>query len=104
MNLTELEYEYDPEKNIKLKEERGISFEEVIYYINNGHLLDVVRHPNKEKYLNQYLYVLDVDGYVYLVPFVRQGAKIFLKTIFPSRKHTKKYLEQMIQRRGKPHE
>ncbi len=89
-------YEYSIEKSRKLKEERGISFEEIIYYIENGHLIDTVRHPNETKYAGQYFYVVDVDGYVYLVPFVRQGDTIFLKTIFPSRKHTKRYL------RGKP--
>lgn len=97
----EIEYEYDTEKNIKLKEERGISFEEVIYYINNGCLLDVIKHPNKEKYANQYFYVVDIDSYVYLIPFVREGGRIFLKTIFPSRKHTKKYLGKIIEQRGK---
>ena len=100
----ELEYEFDPEKNIWLKEKPGVSFEEIIYYINNGHLLDVIKHPNKEKYANQYFYVLDIDDYVYLAPFVRQENKIFLKTLFPSRKHTKKYLAQMIKQRGAVYE
>ena len=99
-----LEYEYSAEKNSKLKEERGISFEEIIYYINSGHLLDTIQHPNTDKYAGQHFYVIDVDGYVYLVPFVRQGNQIFLKTIFPSRKHTKKYLEQMKKNRRKNHE
>lgn len=96
-----IEYEYSAEKNSKLKEQRGISFDEIIYYINNGHLLDTIMHTNKNKYANQQFYVVDVEGYVHLVPFVRSGDKIFLKTIFPSRKHTKQYLEQMKNRRGK---
>lgn len=100
----EIEYEYNAEKNIKLKEQRGISFEEIIYYINNGHLLDTIQHPNKKKYVGQYFYVVDIDGYVHLVPFVREGDRVFLKTIFPSRKHTRKYLEQIAKRRGKNHE
>jgi len=100
--MEEIEYEFSAEKNIQLKEQRGISFEEIIYYITNGHLLDTVRHHNKEKYGHQNFYVVDVDGYVHLVPFVRQKNKIFLKTIFPSRKHTKQYLEQM-KRGGKNH-
>jgi hypothetical protein len=86
------EYEYNAEKNIKLKQERGLSFDEVIYYIEHGGLLDVVKHPNKEKYHNQSFYIVDVEGYVYLVPFVHAGNRVFLKTIFPSRKHTKQYL------------
>jgi hypothetical protein len=101
--MEDVEYEFSAEKNTKLKEQRGISFEEIIYYIGSGHLLDTVRHHNKEKYTNQQFYVVDVDGYVYLVPFIRQNNKIFLKTIFPSRKHTKQYLTQM-KRRGKNHE
>ncbi len=97
----EIKYEYNAEKNIKLKEQRGISFDEIIYYINNGHLLDTIQHQNKNKYAGQHFYVVDVDGYVYLVPFVREGERVFLKTIFPSRKHTRKYLEQVAKRRDK---
>lgn len=86
------EFEFDVGKNTALKSERGISFEEIILLINEGHLLDVVEHPNKVKYSHQQMYVVDVEGYVYLVPFVREGNKIFLKTIYPSRKATKEYL------------
>lgn len=104
MMISEVEYEYSAEKNAKLKEERGISFEEIVYYINNGYLLDTVQHPNKDKYASQEFYVVDVESYVYLIPFVRQNNKIFLKTIFPSRKHTKQYLEEILKRRRKDHE
>ncbi len=94
------EFEFDVGKNQKLKEERGISFEEIILLIEEGNLLDVVEHPNKLKYPHQQFYVLDVNDYVYLVPFVREGNKIFLKTICPSRKATKEYLGK----KEKPHE
>lgn len=97
----EIEYEYNADKNIKLKEQRGISFEEIIYYIDSGQLLDTIAHPNKNKYEDQYFYVVNVDNYMYLVPFVRTGNRVFLKTIFPSRKHTKIYLEKMAKRRSK---
>jgi len=93
------EFEFDLEKNGALKRERGIGFEEIILLINEGHVLDVVEHPHKEKYPNQKFYVVDVSGYVYLVPFVREGNVIFLKTIYPSRKATQKYLGE---RRGEP--
>jgi uncharacterized DUF497 family protein len=86
-------FEFDAEKNSSLKRERGISFEEIILLIDEGHLLDVVEHPNKLKYQNQQIYVVDVGGYIYLIPFVRDEKKIFLKTIYPSRKATKEYLE-----------
>jgi len=88
------EFEFDPAKNQKLKQERKISFEEIILLINEGFLMNVVEHPNKDKYPNQQFYVVDVDGYVYLVPFVREGKKVFLKTIYPSRKATKEYLKK----------
>ncbi len=87
-----MEYEYSPEKNAWLKKERKITFEEVIYYIEHGYLLEVVTHHNQEKYAGQEFYVIDIEGYVHLVPFVEKDDKIFLKTIFPSRKHTKHYL------------
>ena len=96
-----IEYEYCAEKNNKLKEERGISFDEIVYYINSGHLLDVIKHPNKDKYTSQQFYVVDVDCYVYIVPFVQHGEKVFLKTIFPSRKHANHYLEQLTKRGGR---
>ena len=88
------EFEFDTEKNASLKRERGISFEEIILLIDEGHLLDVVEHPNNKKYPSQRFYVVDVDGYIHLVPFVREGNKIFLKTIYPSRKATKEYLRR----------
>lgn len=94
------EYEFDAEKNVLLKEQRGISFEEIIYYINKGYLLDVIQHHNKEKYSGQKFYVVDVEGYVHLVPFVKQNNKIFLKTIFPSRKYTKQYLKMKCGGKG----
>jgi len=36
---------------------------------------------------------LDIGNYAYLVPFVETESEIFLKTIIPSRKATRKYLE-----------
>ena len=96
--MEEAEYEFSAEKNGILKGERGISFEEIIYYISNGKLLDTIQHHNNNKYNGQMFYVVDVEGYVYLVPFIRQKNKIFLKTIFPGRKHTKQYLEKLKQR------
>lgn len=87
-------YRFSPEKNLKLKEERGISFEEVIAAIENDQLLDVIIHPNKEKYGHQKIYVVEINGYIYLIPFVESKSEIFLKTIIPSRKAQKKYLDK----------
>lgn len=85
-------FDWNEEKNQKLKEERDISFEEVVNTIENSDLLDEIDNPNKEKYSSQKMYVVEIDSYAYLVPFVENEQKIFLKTIFPSRKATKKYL------------
>lgn len=85
-------YNFDPQKNRKLIELRGISFEEVISVLENKGPIDIVRNKNDEKYSHQRMYVVELNGYVYLIPFVEQENEIFLKTIFPSRKATKRYL------------
>ncbi|MBF0101382.1 MAG: DUF4258 domain-containing protein [Desulfobacterales bacterium] len=86
-------FNWNHEKNKILKEERGISFEAIVFCIENGLLLDIIEHPNQEKYRGQKIYVVNVNGYVYLVPFVESEGEIFLKTVYPSRKYTKNYLE-----------
>jgi uncharacterized DUF497 family protein len=85
-------FDWDEAKNDILKKERNISFEIIVIQIVVGKLLDVLEHPNQKKYKNQKLFVVEYEGYVYLVPFVEDEEKIFLKTIIPSRKATKKYL------------
>ncbi len=84
---------WNEEKNELLKSERQVSFEDVVFYIEKGFLLDVLEHPNQEKYKGQKIFVIQIDDYVYLVPFVENEHEIFLKTIIPSRKATKKYLK-----------
>lgn len=83
------DYAFDPEKNAWLIRERGIGFEQIIALIESGKLLRVLEHPNKAKYSGQLLYEVDVDGYVHVVPVIRTGTILFLKTIYPSRKATK---------------
>ena len=85
-------YDWNDEKNDILKKERDLSFEEIVFHITHDGLLDVIQHPNRDKYPHQKLFVVNVEGYVCLVPFVENDEIIFLKTIFPSRKMTKKYL------------
>lgn len=85
-------YEWSKEKNESLKIERGVSFEDVLIIINENKLIDTIDHPNKKKYPNQRMFIVEINHYVYLVPFVEKEEKIFLKTIIPSRKATKKYL------------
>ncbi len=86
-------FSWSEEKDELLKEERQISFEDIVFYISQGFLLDVLEHPNQEKYQGQKIFVVVIDNYAYLVPFVEDEHEIFLKTIIPSRKATKKYLK-----------
>lgn len=86
-------FDWDKEKNIKLKHERGISFEEVVLAINEEKLLAAIEHPNIQKYPNQKIYIVNINNYAYIVPFVEDEEKQFLKTIVPSRKMTKKFLK-----------
>jgi len=84
---------YSYEKNELLKKDRGVSFSDVLLAIENGDLLDDITHPNKERYPNQDIFIIfiKIKNYVYLVPYVETEEEIFLKTIIPSRKMTKKY-------------
>jgi len=84
---------WNREKNEWLLRNRGVCFEDILYYLEKGALLDDVHHPNPEKFGHQRMYVVDIENYAYLVPYVETEDEIFLKTIFPSRKATKKYLE-----------
>ena len=86
-------FAWDSEKNALLIRERGISFERVVYHIERNGLLDVIKHPNPSKYPNQRMFIVDIGNHAYLVPFVENETGIFLKTIIPSRKATRKYLE-----------
>ena len=86
------DFEWNDEKNEFLKSARGVSFEEVVFHIQNGDVLDVIQHPNAARYPKQNIIVLNMEGYVYLVPYVKERGVRFLKTIIPSRKATKEYL------------
>lgn len=87
-------FDWNKEKSDLLKEQREVSFEDVIVALEEGKLLDIVEHQNKKKYPDQKILVVDIEHYVFLVPFVENEEKIFLKTIVPSRKATKKYLKK----------
>jgi hypothetical protein len=75
-----------------LKKERGISFEEVVFHIEQGDEVDIFDHPNQERYPGQKISVVLIEGYAYLVPYVESESEIFLETIIPSRKATRKYV------------
>jgi hypothetical protein len=67
-----------------------VSFEDVIFAINDDKIIDVIENPSSN-FENQYCYVLEINDYIYLVPFVIKEKEYFLKTIYPSRKYNKLY-------------
>ena len=85
-------FEWNDEKNEMLKKTRGVSFEQVTLAIALGDLIDRVKHPNPEKYPHQKVFLVKIEDYIYSVPYVEDNDKIFLKTIIPNSKATKKYL------------
>jgi len=87
-------FRWNPEKNERLKVERGISFEEIVLAIESGGLRDLLVHPNQRQYPGQLILVAAYGDYAYLVPSVEENTHYFLKTIIPSRKATREYLER----------
>jgi uncharacterized DUF497 family protein len=87
-------FRWGVEKNEELRASRGVSFENIVVAIEAGGLLDVLAHPNQAKYPRQRVLVVTCDNYVYLVPFVEEEDYFFLKTVIPSRKATRDYLNQ----------
>ena len=86
-------FDWNWQKSLMLRSSRGIGFEEVVNAINEGYVLAVIKHPNSQKYRNQKIYIIKFDNYVYCIPFTESKETYFLKTIYPSRKYTKKFLE-----------
>lgn len=92
--LKKSNYNFSAEKNHKLINERRISFEEIISAIESGDVLDIIKHPNSDKYSSQKMYIVKFNEYAYLVPFITEvDGTTFLKTIIPSRKANQKYLK-----------
>lgn len=88
-----MEFTFDTDKSLWLKETRGVSFEEVILLINEGLVVEVIEFDKYHRHAGEKIYVVDIGGYAYLVPYEDKGDEIELKTIYPSRKATKKFLE-----------
>ena len=86
-------FNWNTEKNDLLRNKRAICFEDIVFYIDKGFLIDDIVHPNQEKYPGQRMLVVNIEEYIYLVPYVETKEELFMKTIIPSRKATKKYLE-----------
>jgi uncharacterized DUF497 family protein len=85
-------FDWSDEKNAWLRRERGLAFEDVAYHITHGGLLDTIEHQNQERFSGQRIFIVNVEGYACLVPFVEDEKTFFLKTIIPSRKITRLYL------------
>jgi uncharacterized DUF497 family protein len=90
-----MEFDWNPIKNAELKERHGFGFERILVALSEGALLDNRTHPNSDRYGHQRQFIVEIDSYAWIVPFVQAGEIIFLKTMFPSRKATKKYLERL---------
>ena len=87
-------FRWDNEKNEWLKNNRGVSFEQVVVLMERGDVLETVEHPNQDRYPGQRIATVRIDDYAYLVPYVQESEGIFLKTIIPSRKATNKYMRR----------
>ena len=88
---------FNKEKSKWLKEKRRISFEELSKLIEDEkNILDDINNPNQKKYPGQKMFVVRIMDYAYMVPYVidKKGLKIFLKTLYPSRKATKQYIKE----------
>ena len=83
---------WNDEKNATLIRERGISFDQVVYEMANGRIISIIENPNQTAYPNQQLLLVNINKYIYCVPFVENEKEIFLKTIYPNRKLTKELL------------
>jgi uncharacterized DUF497 family protein len=85
-------FDWNVDKNEWLEQERGVTFEDVVFHLSRGGLLDTIEHPNQRQYPGQRIFIVNVEGYACLVPFIEDDEVIFIKTIIPSRKMTKQYL------------
>lgn len=86
------EIRFSQEKNAALKKERGVSFDEVVFRFYNNDFLDIIDHKPSASHGHQKLAIVEINGYAHVVPYVESGNEIFLKTIYPSREMTKRYL------------
>jgi len=88
-------FDWDNDKNKILNSERNISFERIVIEIESGAVLDILKHPNNKKYPDQIIIIINIDNYAWVVPAIENENSFFLKTAYPSRKHTKLYLPEV---------
>ena len=87
-------FRWDNEKNEWLIKHRGVCFEQVVLLFDREEILNVYEHPRQKRYPGQKIAIVSIDDYAYLIPYVKEGDDIFLKTIIPSRKATREYLRR----------
>ena len=80
-----MEFEYDPDKDERLRSTRGIGFIDAIQAIESGQILLDFEHPNQIRYPGQRMFVLDINGYAHCVPYLEDGRVLVLKTVYPNR-------------------
>ena len=83
-------FDWDNEKNKKSIRERNISFEAIVSLIESGNIIATV--TGKGKYARQKQFIIEMSKCIYILPFVEDEQKVFLKTIIRSRRLTKKFL------------
>lgn len=90
--IMSVKFAFNAEKNQLLKATRGVSFDDILLAIEEGHLVDNIAHPSY-KHPQQRMLLVKMGSYIYVVPYVYQKTKqeLFLKTLYPSRVMTKKY-------------
>jgi uncharacterized DUF497 family protein len=88
-----LKYTWNEEKNTLLKKTRNISFEQIVQAIEDNQVITKLTHTNPSKYQNQKIFIININNYIYCVPYVKEKQTIFLKTIYANRKYKKKYLK-----------
>ena len=86
--------EFSEEKNLLLKETRGVGFEDVVTTIEEKKILGDLKHSSR-KYPHQRILAVKIKEYAYGVPYVvdKKRKVIFLKTVYPSRVLTDKYMK-----------
>lgn len=90
-----MKFDWDPKKNEQIKVERGLSFEEISRLLESGQVWAVAKHWNEERYPGQRIFLVPINGYIYAIPYVKDGDTYFLKTAFPSRKLTKQFKREI---------
>ena len=89
-----MKFDWDSSKNEKLRTQRNITFEQVIFHLGQGDVWKIADHPNQEKYPGQRIFLVLIDEYIYMVPHWIEEDRIVLKTIIPSRKYTKQFMKE----------